>query len=68
MNAILFVSNGNIDVTSDFISLVPQEHTVPNNEIWYTSSDERIILPDRETFGANIVSNTYQRTFLQKKI
>ena len=60
MNAILFVSNGNIDVTSDFISLVPQEHTVPKNEIWYTSYDERIIPPDTETFGANIISNTYE--------
>ena len=43
---------------------------VPNNEIWYTSSDGNIVTPHSgdyndyatnfTTFGANIVSNTYE--------
>ena len=32
----------------------------PNDEIWYTSSDGEVVMPDRyAVFGANIVSNTY---------
>ena len=34
--------------------------TCPNNEIWYTSSDGKIIEPkSSDKFGASIVSNTY---------
>ena len=34
---------------------------VPNNEIWYTSSDGNVVTPNRsDVFGANIVSNTYK--------
>ena len=33
----------------------------PNNEIWYTSTDDNIVTPYSATvFGANIVSNTYE--------
>jgi hypothetical protein len=33
----------------------------PNNEIWYTSSDENVVTPySTSVFGANIVSNTYE--------
>ena len=38
----------------------------PNNQIWYTSSDGEIIIPNycpehsNETFGANMLSNTYE--------
>ena len=33
---------------------------IPNNEIWYTSSDGKVVTPDRSyEFGANIISNTY---------
>ena len=35
--------------------------TIPNNEIWYTSTDGAVVEPrNREAFGANIVSNTYE--------
>ena len=35
--------------------------TIPDNEIWYTSSDGNIVTPyDTNVFGANIVSNTYE--------
>ncbi len=34
---------------------------IPNNEIWYTSSDGNIVKPNKtDIFGANIVSNTYE--------
>ena len=34
---------------------------IPNNEIWYTSTDGKIIEPrNTDAFGANIVSNTYE--------
>ncbi len=34
---------------------------IPNNEIWYTSTDGKIIEPHKaDAFGANIVSNTYE--------
>ena len=34
--------------------------TPPNNEIWYTSTDNKIVSPnDINCFGATIVSNTY---------
>ena len=33
---------------------------IPNNEIWYTSSDGNVVTPyDANVFGATIVSNTY---------
>lgn len=34
----------------------------PNDQIWYTSTDENIITPKTiNVFGANIISNTYQQ-------
>ena len=34
---------------------------IPNNEIWYTSTDGKIVEPhNADAFGANIVSNTYE--------
>ncbi|MBE6211843.1 MAG: hypothetical protein E7129_01725 [Rikenellaceae bacterium] len=33
---------------------------IPNNEIWYTSSDGAVVTPYKsDVFGANIISNTY---------
>ena len=35
----------------------------PNNEIWYTSSDGKIVTPYKtKVFGANIVSNIYENS------
>lgn len=40
---------------------VEYEETIPNNEIWYTSSDGNIITPNAtDVFGANIISNTIE--------
>ena len=34
---------------------------IPDNEIWYTSTDGKIVTPyDPDAFGANIVSNEYE--------
>ena len=43
-----------------FINAIQIEPSIPNNEIWYTSSDGNIVTPKyTDVFGANIVSNTY---------
>lgn len=35
--------------------------TIPDNEIWYTSSDGNVVTPtNTNVFGANILSNTYK--------
>ena len=37
------------------------EIPVPNNQIWYTSSDGNVVTPyNTDLFGANIVSNVYE--------
>ena len=39
------------------------ETTIPNNTIYYTTSDGNVCTPNKSgtsVFGANIVSNTYQ--------
>ena len=39
---------------------VEPEGIIPNNQIWYTSSDGKIVEPYKvDGFGANIISNTY---------
>lgn len=44
---------------ADRIKAIPEEQ--PNDEIWYTSTDGKIVEPaSTERFGANIVSNTYE--------
>ena len=44
-------------VTSD----EEEENPVPNNQIWYTSTDGNIVSPNKtDVFGATIVSNTYE--------
>ena len=37
------------------------EETIPNNQIWYTSSDGNVVTPKKTSdFGANIISNVYE--------
>ena len=39
----------------------PETEEIPNNQIWYTSTDGAMIEPNESAnFGANIVSNTYE--------
>ena len=45
---------------SDYADIIV-EMGQPNDEIWYTSSDEQIVTPNAtDVFGATIVSNTYE--------
>lgn len=40
------------------LTIAPQ---IPNNEVWYTTSDESLLGVDYDiAFGANVVSNTYE--------
>lgn len=62
----LVISDGNNSVTSAYIPLMPKEVeiidlVVPSNEIWYTSTDGKIVETTRaDAFDANIASNTYK--------
>ena len=45
------------------MAVIPFESdsTIPNNEIHYTSTDGKVVTPNKtDRFGANIVSNTYE--------
>ena len=45
---------------SNYASII-EEMGIPDNEIWYTSSDGKVVTPKySDVFGANIVSNTYE--------
>ena len=61
----LVISDGHNSITSDYISIVAKSVTLeeliaPNNQIWYTSTERKVITPSYvNLFGANIVSNTY---------
>lgn len=56
-----------IDSTGDkYFELILNAYFVPSNEIWYETTDNKILeFVDGPTdrFGANIVSNTYDRGF-----
>ena len=64
---------GNVDVTigkwemDDFVNIgnaeeeVTTAETIPNNQIWYTSTDGNIVATTSSAFsGVSVVSNTYQ--------
>ena len=56
-NVVLCISDGNNEVTSGYVPMVPSH---PYNEIWYTSTDGSPVVPSAvDVFGANIVSNSY---------
>ena len=58
--AILIKSPQCISITTNEKQL-SQIKQIPNNEIWYTSTDGNVVTPDAtNVFGANIVSNTYE--------
>ena len=62
VSARLGISDGNTNITSEYIELFAAPVVEPfSNEIWYTSTDGNIVEPNRtDGFGANIVSNTYE--------
>ena len=54
----LVISDGNNSVVSEYIPVVAEEIF---DEIWYTSTDGKIVEPSRiDVFDANIASNTYK--------
>jgi predicted nucleic acid-binding Zn-ribbon protein len=59
MKAVVVISDGNNERTSEYISIAPKEYT--NNIIRYTSKDGKIVIPYRtDGFGANLISNEYK--------
>lgn len=57
-NAALFISDGNNSMISDYI-FMPAD-VVSDYTVYYTSTDGKIVIPNKsDTFGANIVANTY---------
>ena len=61
------ITDGNTSVLSEYIPIVSKavdvdEFEIPNNEIWYTTNDQNIIIPTETSFGeAVIVSNEYAK-------
>ena len=54
-----FCDDYNLSATLTVVQEVGEK--MPNNQIWYTSSDGNIVTPHAtDVFGANIVSNTYE--------
>ena len=47
------IDNNTEDTTDDEVI------AIPNNEIWYTSTDERVIIPQTTAFNTKIASITY---------
>lgn len=39
--------------------MVAKAQTQPDNEIWYTSSDNKVVTPSNDNFNVSIVSNDY---------
>ena len=68
VSACLSISDGNTSITSQYIPMVakevPEEEiiSIPNNEIWYTTSDSVALTIKPDEFDAHIVSSTYNNS------
>ena len=56
--AIMCISDGNNDRTSEYITIVPHRSQIQNNQIWYTVSN-RLPVEIKQGGGPRIVSNEY---------
>ena len=56
--AIMYISDGNNDRTSEYITIVPHRSQIQNNQIWYTVSN-RLPVEIKQGGGPRIVSNEY---------
>ena len=56
--AIMYISDGNNDLTSEYIPMIPQRSQIPNNQIWYTVTGKTPI-DIQQGYGPKIVSNTF---------
>ena len=56
--AIMYISDGNNDLTSEYIPMIPQRSQIPNNQIWYTVTGKTPIdIPQGS--APKIVSNVF---------
>lgn len=67
MNGGVFIQSTSKEIVIDRNVIHPMEafkvetESIPNNQIWYTSSNGDVVTPYKiDVFGANIVSNTYE--------
>ena len=58
--AIMYVSDGNNDLTSEYITIVPNHTQIQNNQIWYTVSN-KLPIKINQSSGPRIVSNEYDQ-------
>ena len=56
--AIMYISDGNNDRTSEYITIVPNRTQIQNNQIWYTVSN-KLPVEINQGSGPRIVSNEY---------
>lgn len=54
-SAVMMISDGNNSRTSEYIELVPEKAAIPNNEIWYKTSDGQPI--STESYDYYVMSN-----------
>ena len=59
--AIMYISDGNNDLTSEYIPIIPQRSQIPNNQIWYTVTGKTPI-DIQQGYGPKIVSNTFDQS------
>ena len=58
---IMYISDGNNDLTSEYIPIVPQRSQIPNNQIWYTVTGKTPI-DIQQGSGPKIVSNAFDQS------
>ena len=56
--AIMYISDGNNDLTSEYIPIIPQRSQTLNNQIWYTVTGKTPV-DIQQGSGPKIVSNTF---------
>ena len=59
--AIMYISDGNNDLASEYIPMIPQRSQIPNNQIWYTVTGKTPI-DIQQGYGPKIVSNTFDQS------
>ncbi len=59
--AIMYISDGNNDLTSEYIPIIPQRSQIPNNQIWYTVTGKTPV-DIQQGNGPKIVSNVYDQS------
>ena len=59
--AIMYISDGNNDLASEYIPMIPQRSQIPNNQIWYTVTGKTPI-NIQQGYGPKIVSNTFDQS------